>query len=206
MKVTVLLDFKSNLTEAGLAQFAANVLARMKDNPKFANIKTLLDNELKDATERYTLLLQEAADRSRVKIAEKRLAQQQLLAVLEIVAAHLNIIANNNASVVLEAGFRVRPRGQRSDVGLEPVSGLTAKSTVPGQVSLRFNRVPFARMYNVEWRTDDETIWHNGTHTTARRAVLNNLASRREVLVRVCALGSQQRTGAPSEAIKVFVQ
>lgn len=206
MKITVLLDFKSNLTEAELAQFAINVLTRMKDNPKFASIKTLVDTELKIATERYTAALQAAADRSRVKIAEKRLAQQQLLEVLETVASHLNIIANNNESTVLEAGFRVRPRGQRTGSDLEPVTGLSAQSTAPGQVALRFNRVPLARMYAVEWRTDDETNWHNNTYTTARRAVLSNLTSRRDILVRVCALGSQQRMGPPCEAVRVFVQ
>jgi len=205
MKVTVLLDFKSSLSEAGLAQFAQNVLTRMKDNPKFAAIKPLLDTDLKDATEQYNTALQEAADRSRVKVAEKRLAQQRLLDVLETVAAHLNIIANNNEATVLEAGFRVRPRSQRSDADLDAVTGLSAQSTAPGQVALRFNRVPLARMYAVEWRTDDDPNWHNNTYTTARRAMLHNLTSRRDILVRVCALGSQQRMSAPCEPVRVFV-
>ncbi len=205
MKIIVLLDFKSSLSEAGLAQFAVNVYTRMKDNPKFAVIKPLIDTDLKDATDQYNTALQEAADRSRVKVAEKRLAQQRLLDVLETVAAHLNIIANNNEATVLEAGFRVRPRSQRSDADLEPVTGLSAQSTIPGQVTLRFNRVPLARMYSVEWRSDDEPNWRNSTYTTARRAVINNLASRREILLRVCALGSQQRMSAPCEPVRVFV-
>ena len=45
-----------------------------------------------------------------------------------------------------------------------------------------------------------------GTYNTARKIVINDLPSRQDVWVRVCALGSLQRKSQPSDAVKVFVQ
>lgn len=66
MKVPVALGFKSKLSEAELAQFATNVLTRMKDNTKFASIQPLITTDLKDATERFQAALQEEIGRAHV--------------------------------------------------------------------------------------------------------------------------------------------
>lgn len=205
MKVPVALDFKSKLSEAELAQFATNVLTRMKDNAKFASIQPLITADLKDAAARFQVALQEAADRSRTKIAEKNASRDKLLDVLDTVATHLSLLAGDEPSVVIEAGFNIRQRGQRNNKDLLPVSGLQAWSMATGQVLLEFDPAPLARNYAAEWSTDGAN-WKNGTYNTARKIVINDLPSRQDVWVRVCALGSLQRKSQPSDAVKVFVQ
>lgn len=205
MKVPVALGFKSKLSEAELAQFATNVLTRMKDNTKFSSIQPLIATDLKDATERFQAALQEAADRSRTKIAEKNTSRDKLLDVLDTVATHLSLLAGDEPSVVIEAGFNIRQRGQRNNKDLQPVNGLQAWSPTAGQVWLEFAPAPLARNYAAEWSTDG-TNWKNGTYNTACKIVITDLPSRQDVWVRVCTLGSLQRKSQPSEPVKVFVQ
>ncbi len=46
MRTYVSLDFKLSLAEASFAQFAANVLSRIKGNPKFPTLQSLAETEL----------------------------------------------------------------------------------------------------------------------------------------------------------------
>lgn len=208
MKTYVSFDFKSTLGEAALAQFAVNVLARMKGNPKFASLKNHVETDLQTAVDRFALALQEAADGSRTRIAEKRVRRQELLDVLERIAVQLTVLAEGDEAVILDAGFSPRRRaGQRSDTTPEQVTGLRASSGYrPGEVLLEYNRAARARMYGVEWSADQGASWHNGIYPSARRAVVTGLPSRQEVWFRVFALGTQQRKGAPSAPLPYFVQ
>ena len=205
MRTYVSLDFK-RLSEAVLAQFAANVLVRSKGNPKFSTLQPLLETELQPAYDRFVVSLQEAADRSRTKIAEKRTNHRNLMDILEMVAAHLNVVPGLSDSMVLEAGFLPRQRNQRVLPEPEQVQGLRAKAgDRAGEAILDFNGVPQARLYGVEWSSDGGEHWNNGTYPSARHAVLQGLPSRQELWFRVFAIGTQQRKGAPSAPARLFV-
>jgi len=205
MKNPVALDFKSKLNQAELAQFATNVLTRMSDNPKFASIQSLLTTDLKNAVDQFQISLQEAADRSRTKIAEKNMQLDKLKEVLDTIAAHVTLLAKDEPSIVFEAGFDTRKRAQRSLKEQQPVTALRASSTKTGQIVLEFGHAPLARMYLAEWSTDGIS-WQPETFGTASKIVLNNLPSRQEVWVRVSALGSLQRKSPPCDPIRIFVQ
>ncbi|MFN8304368.1 MAG: hypothetical protein U0U46_17905 [Saprospiraceae bacterium] len=208
MKTYVSFEFKSALGEAGLTQFAVNVLSRMKGNPKFASLKNHVETDLQLASDRFAAAILEAADGSRTRIAEKRMRRQELLDVLERIAVQLIVLADGDESVILDAGFNPRRRtGQRTDGTPDQVTGLRASSGYrPGEVLLEYNAAARARMYGVEWSTDQGASWHNGIYPSARRAVVTGLPSRQEVWFRVFAMGTQQRKGAPSNPLPYFVQ
>jgi len=153
MRKYVSLDFKSGLGEAALAQFAHNALTRISGNPNFPTLQTLVTTEVQPAYDAYAVALQEAADRSRTKIAEKKVARQALIEVLETLAFRLSTLADNSESLILEAGFQFHRRGQRTDTPPEQVQHLRVSTgSQPGEVRLEFDRVPQARMYGVEQR------------------------------------------------------
>ncbi len=207
MKTYVAFDFKSALGEAALAQFAVNVVARMQGNPKFSTLQPLVGTELQTAVNRFTVVMQEAADGSRTKIAEKRIRRQELLDVLERIALQVALLANGDEALVIESGFNPRRRSQRTDGTPEQVQGLRASNGYkPGEVILDYRAAARARMYGVEWSLDQGEHWQNGIYPSARRAVVSGLPSRQEVWFRVFALGTQQRKGAPSMPAQVFVQ
>lgn len=206
MKTNVQFDFKSTMGEAVLSQFAVNVLNRMKGNPRFVSLKTLVETDLQSASDRFALALQEAADGSRTKIAEKRVYRAELVHLLEKIATHLVILADGSEAVVLEAGFNPRRKPQRNDSEPDQVTGLRASAGAhSGEVLLEYRPVPRARVYGIEWSLDEGQHWQNGVYPSARRATVSGLPVRQEVLFRVFAVGSQQRKGAPSVPVRCFV-
>ncbi len=207
MKVYASFDFKSSLNDAGLAQFAVNVWTRMTDAPRFAGIKTQTDNNLKPALDRFAAVVQEAADGSRVKIAEKKMRRAELVEVLETLAGHVSIIAGSDPSILLEAGFSVRGKSGRvagADIG--QVQGLQVTAGArSGEAVLTFDPVPRALVYAAEWSADNGQSWHNGTYSSARRTLLQGVPARSDVAFRVTAIGAAQRKGAPSAMVSQFI-
>lgn len=207
MKVYASFDFKSTLNDAELAQFAVNVWTRMTGMPRFAGIKAETDNNLKPVLERFAAVVQEAADGSRIKIAEKKLRRNELVDVLETLAGHVSIIAGSDPSILLEAGFSVRNRSGRiaaADIG--QVQGLqVTPGPRSGEAVLTFAPVPRALVYAAEWSADNGQSWHNGTYSSARRTLLQGVPARSDVSFRVTAIGAAQRKGAPSTVVSQFI-
>lgn len=207
MKVYASFDFKSDLNDAELSQFAVNVWTRMGEAARFAALKPELDTALKPALDRFAVVLQEAADGSRTKIAEKRLRRAELVEVLETLAGHVSILAGNDPHALLESGFNLRGRsGRTASADIGQVQGLQVTSgPKPGEAQLRFEAVPRALLYAAEWSADGGQSWHNGTYASARRVLLQGIPSRSEVSFRVTAIGASQRKGAPSAVVNQFV-
>ncbi len=207
MSCYALFDFKSSFNDAKLAQFAHNIWARMSDNPRFAGIKPLVDTQLKQNLDAFVAVVQEAADGSRVKHAEKRARRKELLDVLETLAGQVSTLAAGDDSVILDAGFSVRPKPTRRELpDIGQVQGLHVSTGIrPGEVLLSFPGVPRALVYAAEWSADDGQTWQNGTYSSARRTQLGGLPQRAELLFRVTAIGAGQRKGAPSIPVRQFV-
>ncbi len=207
MKVYASFDFKSGLSDAELAQFAVNVWTRMTGSGRFASVKTITDNELKPAIERFNIVIQEAADGSRTKIAEKRIRRAELAELLETLAGHVSILAGDDASVLLESGFSLRGRsGRLTSADIGQVQGLQVQPGLrPGEAVLTFEAVPRALVYAAEWSADGGQSWQNGTYSSARRTLLQQLPIRADVAFRVTAIGTAQRKGAPSPMVSRFI-
>ena len=117
------------------------------------------------------------------------------------------MIADDDESLIFEAGFRLRRRNtRRSEAGLEKGSGARVKAgLLPGEAILRYNAVSGARMYAIEWSTDNGAHWQNGIYSTTLRAFITGLPIRQDILLRVYAIGTGQRKGAASDAVGVFL-
>ncbi len=206
MKVYALFDFKSTLNDAELAQFAANVWTRTTDNPRFTAIKPLIDGSLKPVLDRFGTVLQEAADGSRTKIAEKRARRSELINALETLAGHVSIIADSEEAVMLEAGYSVRGKTARTGGEIGQVQGLKVSAgPQPGEAVLIYEAVSKALVYAAEWSADNGQTWNNGTYASSRRLLLQGIPVRTDVLFRVTAIGAAQRKGAPSAAVSQFM-
>ncbi len=205
MRTYVSLDFKSGINEAALAQFAHNALTRISGNARFSTLQALVDSDLRPACDAYHVALQEAADRSRSKIAAKKVARQVLVEVLEAVAYRLSTGSDSSEGLILEAGFQPQQPKLRTGLPPEQVQGLNAAfGSQPGEVVLTFDKTPQARLYALEWSSDGEH-WINGNYSTARRAVLSGLPSRQVTWFRVYAIGTGQRKGQHSVPTQLFV-
>jgi hypothetical protein len=206
MKKTVSLDIMSRKSGAEFAAFAQNVLARMLNNPRFESLQSLVEGELKPAVEAFTLALQESADRSSVKLAEKRAAHRRLEVILQKVAFEVDYLAEGeDETLVLDAGFRTRTPRKRMGEEQAPPTGLVAETGLPGIVKIQFNPAPPARVYAAEWRLDGEETWHNGLYPAKTRFTIEGLPSRKDVWVRISAVGSNMRLSVPCDPVKVFV-
>jgi len=205
MRTKVALDFKTSLGDASLAQFAANILARVKGNPKFSTLQPFIVDELQPACADYTHALQEAADGSHTKIAEKRALRPVLIEALEVMAAYLLTMPENSEALILESGFQPRLNTSRVTAPQQVQQLRARKGKHPGEVILEFEHPHKARSYGIEWSGDGGQQWHNGTYSTARKAVISGLPIHQQVMFRVYAIGTQQRKGALSVPTTFFV-
>lgn len=206
MKKLLSFDFMSVKNGPVFAAFSQNILARMHNNPRYETLQPLVEGELKPAVDTFTLALQESADRSLVKLAEKRAAFQKLKMVVHKIAFEVEYLAEgNDETLVLEAGFSLLAPRKRNVEEQAPVTGLTVTSTQPGKINLRFNAAPFARVYAAEWRLDGDEKWQNSRYPSSTRVTLDGFPSRQDVWVRLTAIGANMRMSPPCEPVKVFV-
>ncbi len=202
----VSLDFKTRLNDAALIQFAANISQRIIDNPQFSSLKDE-GLALQERVQTFSTTVMAASDGSRTKIAKKRRLKPELVADLEKLAAQVNVLANRDESIIFQAGFDVR-RKQPSSRYAE-ISQVTRvkgrQGSQPGEVVLEFDAVPNALIYAAEWSADNGQTWHNGIYPSSRRAIIQGLPVRTDVLFRVCAIGTGQRKGLHSDPVRMFV-
>lgn len=207
MITLISLDFKTLSDPESLA-FALNMHTRMNGNPKFASIQTpLLDTELPEALKRFEQLLHESADGSKTKILERKATRLDVQNLVIKTATHVGIISNGNLALIQEAGFNLRNQViRRFTAGIDQVTGLRAKQgRQPGEAIVTYNPVAGAHMYAIEWSLDNGLTWQNGVYSSARRASVTGLPVRQDILFRVYALGAQQRKGAVSGTVSVFL-
>lgn len=199
-------DFNSKLSEPALIPFSANISKRITDQPEFSSLKER-GQALQLKVELFANAMQAAADGSRTKLAEKNMCKKELLKQLEETAAHVNALANGNEALVLMSGFNIRRKPvQQREGDLSQVTRVQGRpGKQPGEVILEFDAVPNARIYAAEWSADNGETWHNGFYPTSRRAVLQGLPVRQDLLFRVCAIGSGQRKGQHSDPLRLFV-
>lgn len=206
MNNTVALDFKSKLSDAALIQFAANVSTHIIENPLFAPLKDRA-LALQASVQAYTTAVIGASDGSRTRIAEKRNLRPGLVDQLEKLSWDVNVLSEGVESVILQSGFNVRRKtSQRREADLTQVTRVQGRQGAhPGEVVLEFDAVPNALIYAAEWSADEGQTWHNGIYPSSRRAVIQGLPVRTDILFRVCAIGSGQRKGQHSDPVRLFV-
>ena len=99
-------DFR-RATQISIVNFTETVLARTAGNPAFQALQPVLQ-PLRPLLDDYQLKLVAANNRGLSETLAKKTAWAALLAQLETVATNLELLAQQNEQVIVDAGFRVQ--------------------------------------------------------------------------------------------------
>lgn len=194
------------LRQVALLPFAQHCLERVLDNPVYAAVQTAAQ-ALGQVCPAYAAALSLAENKGRDTVAAKNELYKAVFKALDRLADAIEANAAGDPVYVTNAGMSVRQNGRRRFIDAPGVPekvrlSLTKNS---GEVQVEFEPVTGARMYALEWSdAAGEPNWQNGNYSTARR-VLIQVPARREVRVRVCAIGSRNRCGNWSRYATLFV-
>lgn len=165
---------------------------------KIALLNTAI-NTLESANNAY-LLAQQTVEQKSSELAD---AKDTVEAILSILGAGVENVAEGETSVVLRSGFDVQ--AERVPVGpLTPPQNLVARmSNLEGGMDLRWRTVHGARSYIIETQVEGTTEWVHSGMTTRVSFNLAGLQSGKKYRVRVRALGASGLGPWSDEAMKM---
>ena len=108
MRSTVVLNFKS-LPQAQVAEFAANVIDKMSNDPQFISLMPQV-GVLKTVYEAYQVAVSKSNDGGKSATLEKNNKLDELKYQLSSVARYVDVLANERESVVWAAGYETRKK------------------------------------------------------------------------------------------------
>lgn len=190
------------LNPTAKAQRAAIVYSQMNGNPAFpAPTPSMAEFhaayvELKEAN-------LAALDRGRMALARRNSAEQRMDMLLTRLAGYVNSECLGDTLKLRSSGFLLVKRGTPINT-LAPPAELTVRPTAfPGQVKLRWQRVPGAIMYVVERAISDfgqPDQWERVDETSRPQYVLDGMEPHTPLRFRVRALGTQVKGPYSAEA------
>lgn len=193
------------LRQAALLPFTQHLLERILDQPDYAAVQAPAQ-ALQEKRAAYSLALSLAETRGRDVIKAKEEAKKALFGALDRLVDALEQQAGGSPLYLTNTGLSLRQTGRRRFTGPlgtpEPVRIVPAKNS--GEALVEFGRVEGARMYAVEWSAGDDPSWQNGSYSSARRIVIP-VTARRDIRVRVCALGAANRRSSWSVPVQAFI-
>jgi hypothetical protein len=203
-KVTLGLGF---LNGAETVQLGQNIHTAMTGNANFATPSpelTVLQTKLTNAQTKINDY-NAAVDARALALSERDDALDELREVLNALAAYVQNVSGGDSTAIISAGMGVRNNPNPVSVG--QVQNLKLKaSDEDGEVFADWDRVPGARMYQVQMCTDTAsptTNWTEKLKTTKSKASLNHdLVSGTKVWVRVKALGPNNEGPWSDPAVK----
>lgn len=181
---------------------AAVVYSHMNGNPNFPNPEPSMAEfhaaylELKRAN-------LAAMDRGRTAILERNRAVDRINDYMSRLASYVNSACQGDTLKLITSGFFLVKRA-------EPISSLkypelvTVRSTgYPGQVKVRWKKVPGALIYQVERRIEEANgveRWERVALTSRPQLFVDGLPSYAEQRFRVCAVGTKTESAYSSIA------
>lgn len=201
----VLLDFKSK-QDPDLDRFAQTVLKNMTGNPAFASIKSLIDTDLNNAVQAYSAALIANETGGKPATAAKNAARATLIGILDVVARHVDLIADGDEAVILGTGFEAGDAAHHIPKEISKAAIVSAKrGEAPCEAILEMAALPAAELFAVEWSVDNGQVWHNGTYSSRRKIKVVTTAPKTDTFFRVRGLGRKDRKGVWSDPTSLFV-
>lgn len=181
------------LNPVAKAHRAAVVYSQMNGNPAFPAPSPSMAEfhaayiELKEANVA-------ALDRGRMALARRDRAEERMDMLLTRLAAYVNSEGLGDTMKLISSGFQLVKRGTPINT-LDRPTALTVRPTAfPGQVKLRWQRVPGAIMYVVERAISDfgqPDQWERVDETSRPQYTLDGMEPHRPLRFRVRASGTQ---------------
>ena len=189
----------------GFIADARTIKTKMEGDTAFDTLDTKIAllgtsiNTLEGANNAY-LLAQQTVEQKSAELAD---AKATVEAILSILGAGVENVAEGETSVVLRSGFDVQ--AERTPVGpLTPPQNLVARmSDLQGGMDLRWRTVHGARSYIIETQLEGATEWVQSGMTTRVSFSLSGLLSGKKYRVRVRALGASGLGPWSDEAVKM---
>ncbi len=193
------------LSDSDLETKAGFILQSMTGNPHFLTpIPTLAD--LQTAVAAYSAALVNAADKSRMKVAEKNQARQTLELLLGQLGMYVMYIANGDEVILTSSGFSLAKTPEPQIIANPGSVSLTPGVSV-GEMEAFCKTVAGARSYNhliTPAPLTEESVWES-TSSSRSKMRYSNLVSGEKYYVRIEAVGSQnQRTLSPESSMFVM--
>jgi hypothetical protein len=206
MKYKASSKFKG-LPQKKLLTFCETVLDNLTGNPTFDKIKEIVDGELNAQVTSFNSALKACASGDHEKVALKDIAKQALLATMSRIVLEVDLIANGDKAIILAAGLEVNKtpvRNKKRQIAI--VTGVTAERTLnPNEALVKWKKVNGADKYALENSSDHGASWKNGTYSNGKKVLMTDLPSKTEVMIRVCALGADNKKGPWSDPVSLFV-
>jgi hypothetical protein len=203
MKKIVSLSFRK-YGEADLAQFATNIVNRMKADAQFSTLMTYVDG-LSVCDTAFDLAVSNALDGGSLLVKEKNRKMAELKDQLEVVAIQVEGLAKEDEDVVLAAGFKLKRASEPINDVSEPTGLKVVKGDKPGSIKVTWEAVPGAINYGIETRLAGETQWRNGDYSSARSTVLTGFDLGAHVYIQVRTYGRKGLVSGWSQEIDAWI-
>ncbi len=196
------------MSPPALALFTETVCQRIKGVAGYEALQTRIES-IRELLDRYNASLVAARNRGISEIMVKNRNHRNLIELLNLLAADLEIAAADNEQLIVDAGFDLRAeRGPAFSGKLPPPEILKAGSTGRrGEVRLVLkNAFPRAvTMHAVEYSADLAESWRNGSYHSRQIFTVEGLPSSGNLMIRVKGLGNAGRKSEWSDPVLVAV-
>jgi hypothetical protein len=175
----------------------------LSGNPHFPHPVPSLA-ELKVACDTLKAANVAALDRGRMACALKRSAVARMDSVLSRLAAYVNSACQGDVQKLVTSGFPLAKRPSPISDLQRPGHMRNVRSLYPGQVDLRWDRVPGALVYELEQVIDpdaEERQWRRVALTSKPRFVITDLVPNSRQVFRVRAIGTTVESGYSQELV-----
>jgi hypothetical protein len=203
MKKIVSLSFKK-YGEAELAQFATNVVNRMKADPQFVSLMPHVE-VLSACDTAFDLAVSNALLGGTQLTKEKNRKMEELKNQLEVVAIYIEGLAKENEDVVLAAGYEVKKAAEPITDINEPTALKVMNEDRSGSVKVSWETVAGAINYGVERKIGDSGVWQNGDYSSAKSTVITGLPPGSYVSFQVRAYARKGLVSGWSQEVGVWV-
>ncbi len=203
MKSSVVFTFKL-FPQAEKAEFAANVITKMTNDPQFVSLLPQVEN-LKTAYEAYQVAASKASDGGKSATLEKNAKLEDMMYQLSTVARYVDVLANEREAIVLDAGFETRKKPTAVTSLTTPTQLEVANAEKDGSVFLSWAAVAGANMYAIEKRVKGTEEWRNGDYRGGRSATLEGLESNVVIEFKVLAIHNSGIKSNWSQPVQVLV-
>ena len=204
--ITVVNTAFDRAKDADFENMSLNVATQLANKaiftPPFAELEALTA-----AVKTYSDALAQSFDRGRVAIAKKNAARKALGKLLKKAALYVSLVAGEDESIIIGAGFRVKkPRGSRPAV-TAPQNIQVESGTNTGEVLISVDAVADAKTYFFEYAVDQDLEKNAWVSELDSRCVhlVRGLKPGQKYWFRVAAVGLRGAK-AYSNVIAVFAQ
>jgi hypothetical protein len=195
---------------AALLDYAKFVIMATYQQPMYDTIQIALV-DLEQKTAHFENALYAAKFSDELAVTKKNTAQSEVLEALNQVANGLDFFACYQAdgvAYILNAGMKTHQMRAKSlpkstYLAAPMIQNILPSNIIPGEITIVVSKVIGAKNFGFEY-SEDEVNWTNGLYSSKKSSTLK-LPSRKDLYIRVRAIGTRNRNSEFSAPVRTFV-